>query len=66
MGKVLVGKGGGVESVTLVDLAEDDDAGELCVRVARYRWVEEEYAWACSADCGGVEEDGGGWHTHAP
>lgn len=32
---------------TLVDFAENNDTGELRLRVVRDRWMEDEYAYLC-------------------
>ncbi len=48
-------EGGGVggwegRRETLVDFAEDDDAGEFGLGIAGDDWVVEVYSWDCSMD----------------
>ena len=52
-----VGKG---RRETLVDFAEDDDAGEFGLGIAGDDWVVEVYSWDCSMDVSCLGQNGGG------
>lgn len=56
----------GEQAVTLIDLAEDNYAGEFGVRIAGYGRMEDEYAcFACSVRILARGSVVGG-HTHRP